>query len=108
MLELRQKISSAAETEMTKQQREYMLRQQMRAIQDELGENSPEKAEVEELRRRLTETELPDERAQGSRARADAAGAHAGGGAGLPGDAHLSRTDARTAVDESDGGRHST
>ncbi len=41
VLELRQKITSAAETEMTKQQREYMLRQQMRAIQDELGEKSP-------------------------------------------------------------------
>ena len=60
VLELRQKINSAAESEMTKQQREYMLRQQMRAIQDELGEKSPEKSEVEELRRRLTETELPD------------------------------------------------
>ena len=46
---------------MSKQQREYMLRQQMRAIQDELGEKSPEKAEVEELRRRLDEADLPDE-----------------------------------------------
>ena len=60
VLELRQKINSAAESEMTKQQREYMLRQQMRAIQDELGEKSPEKSEVEELRRRLTEAELPE------------------------------------------------
>ena len=38
-----------------------MLRQQMQAIQDELGEKNPEKAEVEELRRRLTEADLPDE-----------------------------------------------
>ena len=60
VLELRQKINMPAETEMTKQQREYMLRQQMRAIQEELGEKSPEKSEVEELRRRLTETELPE------------------------------------------------
>jgi ATP-dependent Lon protease len=60
VLELRQKINSAAETEMSKQQREYMLRQQMRAIQDELGEQNPEKSEVEELRRRLAETQLPD------------------------------------------------
>ncbi|HTU22251.1 MAG TPA: endopeptidase La [Gemmataceae bacterium] len=60
VLELRKKISTAAETEMSKQQREYMLRQQMQAIQDELGEKSPEKAEVEELRRRLTEADLPD------------------------------------------------
>jgi ATP-dependent Lon protease len=46
---------------MTKQQRDYFLRQQMQAIQQELGESTPEKAEVEELRRRLTEADLPDE-----------------------------------------------
>jgi ATP-dependent Lon protease len=61
VLELRRKISSQVETEMSKQQRDYMLRQQLQAIQQELGEKNPEKAEVEELRRRLTETELPDE-----------------------------------------------
>jgi ATP-dependent Lon protease len=60
VLELRKKISTAAETEMSKQQREYMLRQQMQAIQEELGEKNPEKAEVEELRRRLSEADLPD------------------------------------------------
>jgi ATP-dependent Lon protease len=60
VLELRKKISTAAETEMSKQQREYMLRQQMQAIQEELGEKTPEKAEVEELRRRLGEADLPD------------------------------------------------
>jgi ATP-dependent Lon protease len=61
VLELRQKIRSQAESEMTKQQREYVLRNQMRAIQEELGEQSPEKAEVEELRRRLQEADLPAE-----------------------------------------------
>jgi ATP-dependent Lon protease len=61
VLELRKKISTAAETEMTKQQREYMLRQQMQAIQEELGEKNPEKAEADELRRRLTEADLPDD-----------------------------------------------
>jgi ATP-dependent Lon protease len=61
VLELRNKISSQAQTEMGKQQREYLLRQQMRAIQEELGEKDPEKAEVEELRRRLNEADLPEE-----------------------------------------------
>lgn len=61
VLELRHKINSQAESEMTKQQREYMLRQQLQAIQEELGEKSPEKSEVEELRRRLAEADLPDE-----------------------------------------------
>jgi ATP-dependent Lon protease len=61
VLELRNKISSQVQSEMTKQQRDYMLRQQMQAIQEELGEKSPEKAEAEELRKRLAEAELPDE-----------------------------------------------
>ncbi len=61
VLELRNKISSQAQTEMSKQQRDYMLRQQMQAIQEELGEKNPEKAEAEELRKRLSEAELPDE-----------------------------------------------
>jgi ATP-dependent Lon protease len=61
VLELRQKINSQAQTEMSKEQRDYMLRQQMRAIQEELGERSPEKAEVELLRQRLAEADLPEE-----------------------------------------------
>ncbi len=61
VLELRAKINNQAQSEMSKQQRDFMLRQQMRAIQEELGEQNPEKAEVEELRRRLAEADLPDE-----------------------------------------------
>jgi ATP-dependent Lon protease len=61
VLELRHKIASQAQTEIGKEQREYLLRQQLRAIQDELGEKSPEKAEVEVLRQRLAEADLPDE-----------------------------------------------
>ncbi|HXG13333.1 MAG TPA: endopeptidase La [Gemmataceae bacterium] len=61
VLELRAQIASQAQTEMNKQQREYMLRQQLQAIQQELGEKSPEKAEAEELRRKLQEADLPDE-----------------------------------------------
>ena len=61
VLSLRQKINSQAQTELSKQQRDILLRQQLQAIQQELGEQNPEKAEVEELRRRLTEADLPDE-----------------------------------------------
>ncbi len=61
VLELRHKIASQAQTEMGKEQRDYLLRQQLRAIQEELGEKNPEKAEVEELRRRLKEADLPDD-----------------------------------------------
>ena len=61
MLELRQKITSQAQNEMGKEQREYLLRQQLRAIQGELGETSPERAEAQELRDRLITADLPEE-----------------------------------------------
>src|SRR5262249_48881589 len=61
VLELRSQIASQAQSEMSKEQRDYMLRQQMRAIQEELGEQNPEKAEVELLRQKLAEADLPEE-----------------------------------------------
>ncbi|MCW5978060.1 MAG: endopeptidase La [Bryobacteraceae bacterium] len=61
VLELRSKIADQARSEMSKEQREYLLRQQMRAIQQELGEKNPEQADVEILRERLEEVDLPDE-----------------------------------------------
>jgi len=62
ILQLRSKIASEAQTEMDKAQRDYVLRQQMRAIQKELGEDETgEAAETELLRERLEKAELPDE-----------------------------------------------
>jgi ATP-dependent Lon protease len=46
---------------MSKEQRDYLLRQQLRAIQQELGEQNPEQAEVALLRQRLQESDLPDD-----------------------------------------------
>ncbi len=69
ILQLRSKIASEAQTEMDKAQRDYVLRQQMRAIQKELGEDETgEAAETELLRERLEKAELPDEvRAEANR-----------------------------------------
>jgi ATP-dependent Lon protease len=61
VLELRQKIASTARDEMSKEQREYLLRQQLRAIQQELGEKDTDKAEVELLRERYEKITLPEE-----------------------------------------------
>ena len=58
LLELKGKIESAAQQEMSDAQRQYFLRRQLKAIQDELGEG--EKPEAEELRKRLAEAQLPD------------------------------------------------
>ena len=61
IIRLRSKIASEAQTEMDKAQRDYVLRQQMKAIQKELGEGDGEAAEAEQLRERLEKTDLPDE-----------------------------------------------
>jgi ATP-dependent Lon protease len=57
-------IASKMETEMTRQQREYLLRQQLAAIQEELGDKSPEQSDAALLRRRLSEADLPEEARQ--------------------------------------------
>jgi ATP-dependent Lon protease len=62
IIRLRSKIASEAQTEMDKAQRDYVLRQQMKAIQKELGEDETgELAEAAQLRERLAKIELPDE-----------------------------------------------
>jgi ATP-dependent Lon protease len=58
LLELKGKIETAAQQEMTDAQRQYYLRQQLKAIQDELGEG--EKPEAKEIRSRLAEAKLPE------------------------------------------------
>jgi ATP-dependent Lon protease len=61
VFELGTKIQSQVQSEMEKGQREFFLRQQLKAIQDELGEGDPEQAELKELRERVESTELPEE-----------------------------------------------
>jgi ATP-dependent Lon protease len=59
VLELTQKIQEQARQELDKAQREFILRQQLREIQKELGE-TPE-AEIEELRQKIEEVGMPEE-----------------------------------------------
>jgi ATP-dependent Lon protease len=61
LLELGQKIQSQVQTELTKNQKEFYLRQQMRAIQKELGEGDSRAAELDELRKKMEEAQLPAE-----------------------------------------------
>ena len=58
LLEMKSKIESQAQQEMTDAQRQYYLRQQMKAIQQELGEG--EGNEVAELRAKVAEAKLPE------------------------------------------------
>ena len=50
---------------MDKGQREYFLRQQLKAIQEELGEGDEQQAEVDELREQIEAAELPEDAPQG-------------------------------------------
>ena len=62
IIQLRSKIATEAQSEMDKSQRDYILRQQMKAIQKELGEDETgEQAEAAQLRERLAAADLPDE-----------------------------------------------
>jgi len=61
LLELGHKIQSQVQSELNKNQKEFYLRQQMKAIQKELGEGDGKTAEIEELRRRIEEANMPPE-----------------------------------------------
>jgi ATP-dependent Lon protease len=61
VLELGSKIQDQVQSEMDKSQREYVLRQQMKAIQDELGETDETQAEANELRDRIDKAGLPED-----------------------------------------------
>jgi ATP-dependent Lon protease len=60
VIQLGTKIQTQVQSEIDKGQREFLLRQQMKAIQDELGEGDEQQAELNELRERIAEAELPE------------------------------------------------
>jgi ATP-dependent Lon protease len=61
ILELKGKIQSEVKSELDKTQREYILREQLKAIQRELGEDDPQQAEIHELRDKVEQSGMPDE-----------------------------------------------
>ena len=61
MLELGHKIQSQVQTELNKNQREYYLRQQLKAIQKELGEGDARSSEVEEIEKKIEEAKMSPE-----------------------------------------------
>jgi ATP-dependent Lon protease len=61
MLEIGQRIQNEARSEIDKVQREYFLREQLKAIQRELGEADEQIVEVEEFRQKIEKAEMPEE-----------------------------------------------
>ncbi len=60
VLELGSRIQTQVKTEIDRNQRQYVLREQMRAIRQELGEEEPHQKEIRELRERLEKKKMPD------------------------------------------------
>ena len=60
VLELGSKIQSQVQSEVGKNQREYFLREQMKAIQRELGEGDDQARDIEELRAKIDEAGMPE------------------------------------------------
>jgi len=60
ILQLRDKITSEAQAKIGKTQREYILREQLKAIQQELGEGESEETESTDLKKKIQEADLPD------------------------------------------------
>ncbi len=61
VLEIRGKIANQAQEELGKAQRDYILREQMKQIQKELGDQEPEQAEAKLLRERVEKADLPED-----------------------------------------------
>ncbi|MCB0417561.1 MAG: endopeptidase La [Bdellovibrionaceae bacterium] len=61
VLAMQARIRSNARDEMTKSQREYFLREQIRAIKNELGDTESKTEEIQELRNKVENSKMPDE-----------------------------------------------
>jgi ATP-dependent Lon protease len=71
VLQLGQKIQNEARSEIDKVQREYFLREQLKAIQKELGERDEQAVEVEEFRKKIEAAKMPEEAEKQSRRELD-------------------------------------
>ena len=99
VLELKGRIESRAEKEMTDAQRQYVLRQQLKAIQSELGEGD---SDVQEIRTRVTDAHLPERVEKAALREVDRLERMTPGVARVPDAAHLHRLGARRPVGQAD------
>ena len=88
VLKVKSQISNIVQEEMSRSQRDYVLRQQMRSIREELGEAADDD-EIEQLRERIARAELSPEAEKAARKQLVAAERHAAAIGRVPGHAHL-------------------
>ena len=102
VLELGSKIQSQVQSEVGKNQRDYFLREQMKAIQKELGEGDDQTKEIEELAEKIEAAGMPESGQEGGAPRARSAVEDAGRGRRVHRVAHLPRLARRAPVGEAD------
>ena len=102
VLELGSKIQSQVQSEVGKNQREYFLREQMKAIQKELGEGDDQTKEIEELAEKIEAAGMPEPVKKEALRELDRLSKMPVGGRRVHRVAHLSRLAGRAAVGEAD------
>ena len=100
VLEVGNKIESQVKNEVGRTQREYYLREQMKAIQKELGESDENAKDIDELRLKIQEAKMPEEAEERGGARAQPACQDSAGLRGVHRGTHLSRLARKGAVVE--------
>ena len=106
MLELGSKIQSQVQSEVGKNQREYFLREQMKAIQKELGEGDDQTKEIEELREKIEAAGMPEAVKKEALRELDRLSKMPAGRGRVHRVAHLSRLARRAAVEQADRRSH--
>ena len=97
---MQQKIQAQAKGEMDKTQREYFLREQLKAIQKELGELDERAEEVAEFRKRVKDAKMPEKVLKETEKQLKRLGKNASGHGRIRNGPHLSRMDGGTALDQ--------
>ncbi len=99
LLELRGQIQSQVQGQLSQSQREFYLREQLKAIQKELGEGDDASRDVEELRDKLEAAGMPEEVKTEAMQELNRLVAHVADVARVQRDAHLSGVDGQPAVE---------
>ncbi len=100
ILKMRERINSQIKEEMGKNQREYVLRQQLKAIKEELGEDDGDQGDLDGIEERIAKANLPTEAETRRQEAAQAPALDAGRLGRVHRRPHLPRLDPRPAVDE--------
>ena len=104
LLNMQARIQSAAKEEMGKSQREYFLREQLRAIQQELGETDARSEEIAELRKAIESAKMPPSVEKEALKQLGPLGADASGRCRIGDAPHIPRLAGRTSLEQVDQG----